>query len=151
MRRLQALCLFACVIAAPAWGGCGEGGAASGATVSVYVAGPLCGEAHREVEGGGGGAGDLEVRVVCLAAVARGGRSDLATAGANARRATEDSTAVAFVEVPGGAAKFTQSIVENADIAWVETRSAAPALRRILEALEGAGSSPRKAVLDEVG
>jgi hypothetical protein len=127
--------------------GCGEGEAAGGATVSVYVAAPLCSEAQSQE----GRVDDLEVRVVCLPARAEGGGTDLAAAGADARRATEDSTTVAFLEVPGPAARFSQSIVRAADIAWVKTSSGATAMRHVLRALEGDGSSPRQAVLDEVG
>ncbi|HET7507026.1 MAG TPA: hypothetical protein VFJ53_01590, partial [Solirubrobacterales bacterium] len=117
MRRLQALLFGLCALLVAA--GCGEGGAASGATVSVYMAAPLCGQAS------GGRAGDLKVRLVCLAPVERGGKVDLAAAGADARRATEDSTAVAYVEAPGPAADFSRSIVEAADIGWIETDSGA--------------------------
>lgn len=146
MRRLQALSFVVLVVAVAAFAGCGTGGASSGATVSVYVAAPLCEEAQKE----GRAAGDLEVRVVCLPP--SGTRQvDLAAAGAAARRATEDSSSVAFLEAPGPAAKFSQAIVEAADIAWIETSSGSTAMRRIDRALEGDGSSPRKAVLDEVG
>lgn len=132
--------------------GCGEGGAASGATVSVYVAKPLCADAQRELAKAGGGAGDLEVRAVCLAPVEAKGAADLAAAGADARRATEDSTAVAFLEAPGPAARFSRSVVGAANIAWVETSSGAVALRHVLRALGDAGSSsPREAVLKQVG
>jgi hypothetical protein len=126
--------------------GCGGGGASAGATVSVYAAAPLCREA-----GKGAPAGDLTVRVVCLPPVEKGGEADLAAAGADARRATEDSSSVAYLEAPGPAAKFGRTVVESADIAWIETSSAAVAMHRIVRALEGDGSSPRKAVLDEVG
>lgn len=143
MRRLPALLLGLCALLIAA--GCGEGGAASGATVSVYMAAPLCARAS------GGRAGDLKVRLVCLAPVEKEGRVDLAAAGANARRATEDSTAVAYVEAPGPAAEFSRSIVEAADIAWIETSSGSGAMKRILSALEADTSSPRRAVLDEVG
>jgi hypothetical protein len=142
MRRLAAF--FLVVLAAIA--GCGEGGAASGATVSVYAAAPLCRAAGKRVH-----AGDLTVRVVCLAPVERRGRVDLATAGADARRATEDSTSVAYLEAPGPAARFSRPVVESAGIAWIETSSASAAMHRIVSALEAGGSSPRKAVLDEVG
>jgi hypothetical protein len=135
---LLALALFA---------GCGEGGAASGATVTVYAAASLCREAAKS----DGQVGDLVVHVVCLAPVEAGGRADLARAGADARRATEDSTAVAYLELPGAAAPFTQSIVEAANIAWLKTSSGAGAMRRVRSALEASGSSPRQAVLDEVG
>ena len=151
MRRLQASCLVLAVTSALAAAGCGAGGAQSGATVSVYVVPPLCDEARREVDAAERRAGDLEVRVLCLPRVERGGRADLAMAGANARRAIEDSGSVAFLESPGPAAASTRSIVENADVAWVETSSAAAPVHRILQALEEHPSSPRQAVLDEVG
>lgn len=148
MRRLEALSLAVLATASLALAaGCGEGGAAAGATVSVYAAAPLCREAARS----DGRAGDLVVHVICLAAVEQGGKADLAAAGAGARRATEDSTAVAYLEAPGPAAPFSQSIVEAANIAWLKTSSASAAMRRIRSALEGDGSSPRQAVLDEVG
>lgn len=143
MRRLQALLLGLCALLPAA--GCGEGGAASGATVSVYMAAPLCGQAS------GGRAADLKVRLVCLAPVEKGGKVDLAATGADARRATEDSTAVAYVEAPGPAARFSRSIVESADLAWIEASSGSKAMQRIFSALEGDDSAPRQAVLDEVG
>jgi hypothetical protein len=148
VRRFRALCLAVLATAALALAaGCGEGGAAAGATVTVYAAAPLCKEAAKSA----GRAGDLVVHVVCLAPVDQGGRADLAAAGANARRATEDSTAVAYLEDPGPAAPFSQSIVEAANIAWLKTNSGAAAMRRIRSALEGDDSSPRQTVLDEVG
>jgi hypothetical protein len=128
--------------------GCGGSGVSGGATVSVYVAAPLCKEAEGEV----GDAGDLEARVVCLPAVEKGGKADLVAAGANARRATEDSTSVAFLEAPGPAAGFSRSIVESAKVAWLETRDGAEGMRRLSRALEERGStSPREAVLEQVG
>jgi hypothetical protein len=142
MRCLSALLL----ILFGAIAGCGEGGAAGGATVSVYVAAPLCREAGKKLP-----AGDLTVRVVCLPAVEKRGGVDLATAGADARRATEDSTSVAYLEAPGPAAKFSRPVVESADIAWIKTSSPATAMHRIVSALEGDSSSPRRAVLEEVG
>jgi hypothetical protein len=132
--------------------GCGDSGTSAGATVSVYVAAPLCEEAQREVERARGEAADLKVRAVCLPPVESRGGAKLAVAGANARRASEDSTSIAFLEAPGPAARFSQSIVESAEIAWVEADSGSTAMRRVLDALDEAGSSsPRVAVLDEVG
>jgi len=151
VRRLQALCLAVCAAAAVAVGGCGEGGAQSGATVSVYVVAPLCQEARREVDDAGRRAGDLKVRMLCQRQVEDGGQADLALAGVAARRATEDSSSVAFLVAPGPAAPFTRSIIEAADVAWVETDRAAAPVGRVLRALEGDGDSPREAVLDEVG
>lgn len=132
--------------------GCGGEGASSGATVSVYAAAPLCREVQGEVRSIGGKAGDLAVRAVCLPTVKAKKGVDLPVAGNNARRATEDSTAVAFLEAPGAAARFGRSIVEAANLAWVETSSGSAAAHRVLRALAAAGSSPpREAVLDEVG
>jgi hypothetical protein len=147
VRRLQASCLAFCAVAAFASGGCGDGGAQSGATVSVYAASALCKEARQS----GREAADLEVRTVCLPPAEKDGKTDLAVAGANARRVTEDSTSVALLEAPGPAAEFSQPIVEAADIAWVETSSGATAMRRVLAGLEQESSTPRQAVLDEVG
>jgi hypothetical protein len=145
------LLVFAIGIAG-AGAGCGEGEVADGATVRVYVSAPLCKGALRELRRAGGEAGDLKARAVCLAPVGRSRHGDLATAGANARRATEDSTSVAYLEAPGPAARFTRSVVEAAGIAWLETRSGAAGARRVLRALEERGSaSPRSAVSDQVG
>jgi len=153
VRRLPALCLSALLLAVVALGtGCGEGGVEGGATVSVYVAAPLCKAARGALGKAGGKADDLEVQALCLPPVEAGGGVDLATAGANARRATEDSSSVAYLEAPGLAAKFSQSIVEAANIAWLQAGSGATAMREVLKALEERGSSsPRAAVLDQAG
>jgi hypothetical protein len=95
---------------------------------------------------------ELEIRLVCLQPAEKKGITDLAVAGSNARRATEDSTSVAYLEAPGPGAKFSQSIVEAADVAWLETSSGATAMDEVLEALEERDSStPRSAVLDQLG
>lgn len=153
MRRLPTLCsALLLATAAVVGGGCGEGGAASGATVSIYVAAPLCKEARQELRRAGGKAGDLDVHAVCLPPVAKPTGVSLATSGSNARRATEDSTAVAYLESPDPAAEFGRSIVESAQIAWLETDSGLKATHEVLKALEGRGSaSPRGAVSDQVG
>jgi hypothetical protein len=131
--------------------GCGGGGVSAGATVAVYVAPSLCREA-RGVASVAQGRSDLMTRVVCLAAAEPGGGTALAVAGRNARRATEDSTAVAFLEAPGPTAKFTRSIVDAAGVAWIEAASGRSAMSRVIAALDGRGSaSPRSAVLDQVG
>lgn len=151
MRRLLALCSGVLLLVFLA-GGCGEGEVAGGARVSVYAAALLCGEARAALRKEGGKADELDVHLVCLPPVEKKGAADLAVAGANARRATQDSSAVAFLEAPSRVAKFTHSIVESADLAWVETGSGAAAMRQVLRALEERGSStPRGAVLDQVG
>jgi len=128
--------------------GCGGSGVGGGGLVSIYVAAPLCQEAEREVRA----ARDLEARATCLPPVEKGGKADLAAAGANARRATEDSTSVAYLEAAGPGARFTEPIVDAAGIAWFETSSGSEGVRRVLRAVEVRGSSsPREAVLKEVG
>jgi hypothetical protein len=149
--RLPTLVLL-CALLGPAAlvVGCGEGGVAGGATVSVYVTKPLCAAAGGELEKEGKRVGEVRVRIVCLPPVQRHGRADLATAGANARRATEDSTAVAFLEATGPAAKFTESIVQAANIAWLESNDGATAMHRVLKALGDNPSSPRSDVRESL-
>ena len=120
--------------------GCG-GGDASGATVTVYVAKPLCAAAKSELSSHGATAGKFKVAVDCLASTERsGGRVDLATDGSNSRRATEDSSAVATLEEAGPATKFTRPILETAGIVLVTSSSGDTGMSRILEAVESAGS-----------
>jgi hypothetical protein len=115
--------------------GCGEGeGVAGDAVVAVYVAAPLCPGSQLER------AREVRVRFVCLEPVERGGRLDLAQIGANARRATEDSASVAYVEQAGAAARFSRSIVESAGIAYVVDRSG-EAIERVLETIEATGGA----------
>ncbi len=148
MRRLSIPLLVWALLALALLGmGCGESGVASGATVTVYAAAPLCKGAEGQLAREGARAGGVRVRIVCLPPVERHSRADLATAGANARRATEDSTSIAYLEAPGPAAKFSATIVESANIAWIFTTSGATATHSILKALEDRGSSsPRDAV-----
>lgn len=120
--------------------GCGEEGVSSGATVRVYAGAPICAEAKRELAAQGAKAGEVEVRVECLARAESGGRLDLATIGANARRATEDSTAIAYLEPRGPANRFSRTIVEESGIAWIAASSGAAAMRQVLTAVSEAGS-----------
>jgi hypothetical protein len=120
--------------------GCG-GGDASGATVSVYVAAPLCGAAKAELAAHGAAAGSFHVAERCLAPSEKaGGGVDLATNGANSRRATEDTSAVAALEPPGPGTKFSSAILESAGIPLVVNRSAGKGMKRIIEAIESAGT-----------
>lgn len=114
---------------------------ADGATVTAYVALPLCGDAKRELEKEGAGAGEVKVRLICLARTGGSGRLDLAAVGANARRATEDSTTVAYVEDRGPGNRFARPIVEEAGIAWVGARDGGVAIAAVLDALDAADSS----------
>jgi hypothetical protein len=123
--------------------GCGGDSVTAGATVRVYVGADLCSEAR----GADGEAGDLHVEAICVDPVESGGRLDLATIGANARRATEDSSAIAYVETRGPANRFAQTIIEEAGIAWTLASSGEKAVQRVLAAVESAGSGPLR---DEV-
>jgi hypothetical protein len=157
----MALLLLLLVVLAPV--GCGEEGAAGGATVTVYVSAPLrgakaeagrrlCDEAREQAAQGQGGEG-LRLRVVCLDA-SEGDRAwTLARVGANARRATEDSTAVAYVGEPDPEARRqSRPIVDAAGIAQlggVTGREAMAAVRAAIA--EGDESEPRQAVFDAEG
>jgi hypothetical protein len=132
--------------------GCGEGeGVAEGATVTAYVAAPLCDEAKRELEREGARAGDVRVRILCLPSVESGGRLALATVGANARHATEDSTTVGYLEAPSSAARFSRPILEEAGIASIDGSSGKAAMTRLLSAIREADpSSLRESVREAV-
>ncbi|HEY3434690.1 MAG TPA: hypothetical protein VGK41_03465 [Solirubrobacterales bacterium] len=160
-KRAGAVPLLVVLLALVA-GGCGEGGAEEGATLTVYVSAPLSGaeaevgrpictearaEARRSGEPGG-----FALRVVCLDAAVPEGRWTLAQVGANARRATEDSTTVAYLGEPERAARRQSlPIVEAASIAELGERSGEEALAKVAAALEGSDSNdPRQAVLDAV-
>lgn len=161
MRRLLAI-LAAPALLAVLLSGCGEEGAAAGATVRIYVSAPLrgpealvgrrlCDEA-REQAGQGKGDEEHELRVICLDASV-GGSWTLAQVGANARRATEDSTAVAYVGEPDAAArKQSRPIVEAAGIAELGGLSGREAVAKVVKAMEeGDASQPRDAVFDAFG
>lgn len=120
--------------------GCGGGeGASEGATVTAYADAPLCAGAKQELRSHGGEAGDLHVRVACLPRSRNGRSLDLATLGANARRATEDSTTVGYLEASDPrAARFTRPILESASIAWISRSSGKAAMTKLLQAIEDA-------------
>lgn len=131
--------------------GCGGDSVADGATVRVYLSADLCADAQWELSGPEAEASSLEVEALCLKGAESGGDLDLATIGANARRATQDSAAVAYVEPKGPANRFAQPIVEEAGIAYLTASSGAQAARRVLQAVEEAGSgSIRDEVRDEL-
>jgi hypothetical protein len=124
-----------------------------GAIASVYVAAALCAEAERELAGGEGRAGDVRVRVVCLPRAESSQKLHLAAVGANARRATEDATAIAYIGEPTRAAsRFSESILEAAGIAQLPEPSGASAMRKLLRAVDEAddGGSLRASVLDQL-
>jgi hypothetical protein len=133
---------------------CGEeGGIADGATVTSYVAASLCDTAKGELERAGGRAGDVRVRIVCLPETSSTGRLNPATIGANARRVSEDSTAIAYAEPAGVANRYGPPIIESAGIAVILTSSGELAMTRILHAIRepGDSDSPRTAVAEALG
>ena len=138
---LPAGALVAAAVLGLAVVGCG-GGDAAGATVSVYVAAPLCAGAKSELAAHGAAAGHFTVAVRCLAPSERvGGGIDLARTGSNSRRATADTSAVATLEPPGPGTKFSRPILESAGVPLVTARSGGSGLKQILSAVEAAGSS----------
>jgi len=162
LKRLLAILLVPVALAVLV-GGCGEEGAAAGATVRVYVSAPLrgpeaaagqrlCDEAREQATHGRGGEGQ-ELRVVCLDASGKGGAWTLAQVGANARRATEDSATVAYLGEPEpGAREQSRPIVEAAGIAELGGLSGRVAVTKVAKAMEeGDASQPRDAVFDAYG
>lgn len=120
--------------------GCG-GGDSEGATVSVYIAAPLCKAAKSELASHGMTAGKFKIAARCLAPSGRtGGGVDLAADGSNSRRATSDTSAVATLESPGPGNKFTRSILESAGIPLVTSSSGGRGMKSVIEAVESAGS-----------
>jgi branched-chain amino acid transport system substrate-binding protein len=108
----------------------------------VYVAAPLCAEAEQELARAGAKAGDVRVRVVCLPRAESSRKLDLAQIGANARRATEDSSSIAYIGEPTRAAsRFSEPILEEAGIAQLPETAGATAMKKLLQAVEEAGSS----------
>lgn len=161
MSRLLVVPLLVLLVALAS--GCGEEGAAGGATVTVYVSAPLrgaeaeagrrlCDEA-REQAGQGRGGEELRLRVVCLDASGLDGAWTLAQVGANARRATEDSTAVAYVGEPDPEARRqSRPIVDAAGIAQLGGTTGREAVAAVTAAIaEGDESDPRQAVFDAEG
>lgn len=155
--------LIACLLGAALLAGCGEGGAEAGARVTVYVSAPLhgaeAGAGRRLCEGArseGARTGEVEglkLEVVCLDAAGGAGRWTLDQVGANARRATEDSTAVAYVGEPDPEArKQSRPIVAAAEIAELGGVSGAEAVAAVVAAIrDGDADHPRDAVFKAEG
>jgi hypothetical protein len=93
------------------------------------------------------------VRVICLPNAESTRKLDLAAIGANARRATEDSTAVGYIGEPTDAAsRFSEPILEAAGIAQLAQISGIAAMKKLLQAVGQAGDSDplRESVLDQL-
>jgi branched-chain amino acid transport system substrate-binding protein len=136
--------------------GCGGGQAVGeGATATVYAADGACAAAKRELAGAGGAAGRLRLRLSCLPPVRREGRLDLGRIGANARRAVEDSTTVGYIgELEPAATRFSETILDEADIAQLSGMGGEAAMRRLLRAIEEAdleAGGLREQVRDALG
>jgi hypothetical protein len=155
--------LLALVLVAVGAAGCGEEeGVADGAAVAAYVEEPLCGKgAYAAVVQNESGDG-VGVKFVCLPAargpelsqgVGGGRQIDLATAGGNARRATEDSRTVAYIAVDDpGVGRFTHPILEGAGIGWITADSRREAMRSLSEAIfEADMNELRAGVRDALG
>jgi hypothetical protein len=110
----------------------------------------LCGGARQELQARDGRAGELRVRAVCLPSPHESKKLNLATLGANARRATEDSTTVAYLEASDPrAARFTRPILEAAEVPWISEQSGKAAMSRLLKLLKEAGSGSLREQLQE--
>jgi len=124
--------------------GCGGGeGVAEGATVSVYAVAPSCAGAKRVLARHGARSGEVRVRLVCVGDSESGRVWTLAAVGANARRASEDSSTVAYVaDRDPTAARFSRPILESAGIAQLSPGpSGAAAMTKILAAIGEADTS----------
>ena len=146
------LLLLGAVLAVAAVG-CGEEGAEEGAELTVYVSAPgqrLCDEARAEAQGVKT-AGDHTLRVVCLDVGPKGGGT-LAKVGSNARRATEDSTTVAYIGEPDRETrKQSQPILGTAEIAQLGEFDGREAIKTVIAAIdEGDSEDPRAAVFDAI-
>jgi hypothetical protein len=84
----------------------------------------------------------VRLRLVCLDDTGGARRWRLAAVGANARRAVEDSTTVAYIgEMESGPTRFSQPIVEAAEIGQVPGPSGKRAMAKVLSAIEAAGAA----------
>jgi hypothetical protein len=162
-RASRALVLVAAAFAVIA-AGCGEEGAEADAPVTVYVSAPLhgaeatagkrlCEGARNEAARSGGKVEDLQLEVVCLDAAGGTGRWTLEQVGANARRATEDSTTIAYVGEPDPRAREqSRPIVAAAEIAELGGVSGEEAVASVVAAIrEGDASEPRSSVFQAEG
>jgi hypothetical protein len=139
-----------CVLLIGAAGCGGGGGVSSDAVVTAYVEAPLCAAAKQELARHSGRAGDLRVQAICLPGPHEAKKLSLATLGANARRATEDSTAVAYLEAPDPeASRFVHPILETAEVPWISAKSGSVAMSRLLTLIPEADSGSLRESLRE--
>jgi hypothetical protein len=153
LARTRWVLLLLTAVSAVAVAGCGEEGAQEGATLTVYVSAPgqrLCDEARAEAREKRT-TGEYILRVVCLGTGSRDGGT-LAKVGSNARRATEDSTTVAYVGEPDRQTrKQSQPILNAAEIAQLANLNGREAIKTVIAAIdEGDSDDPRAAVYDAI-
>jgi hypothetical protein len=147
---LGATLAVSCVLLIGAAGCGGGGGVSSDAVVTAYVEAPLCASAKQELARHDGRAGDLRVQAICLASPSQAKKLSLATLGANARRATEDSTSVAYLEAPDPkASRFVHPILETAEVPWISASSGKAAMSRLLTLIPEADSGSLRQSLRE--
>jgi hypothetical protein len=147
MRRATATASCGLLLAAA---GCGSGGVSEDAIVTAYVEAPLCAAAKQELARHNGRAGDLRVQAICLSSPREAKKLSLATLGANARRATEDSTTVAYLEAPNpSASRFVHPILETAEVPWISASSGKTAMSRLLTLIPDASSGSLRESLRE--
>ena len=151
MARRRAAALAAAALALAGIVGCGEsGGVEDGATVTAYVVAPLCPDATQALVSAGSDAGSVQVRAVCLPPAHSDGKLDLAAIGAGARRATEDSSSIAYIEPPDpAAARFSETILESAGIPLIVNSSGAAAISELRKALREADSGSLRDSVNE--
>lgn len=159
-RAAAALCALLAAVAGVA--GCGEeDGVGDGAVVTAYAEESVCGNlgafsALVQTQAGE----TLPLKVFCLPdargaalgqGVGGGTQVDLARAGANARRASQDSRTVAYLEAPDPAVgRFTHPILEAAGIGWLSTEATGMrALRELSDLVAQSGSSSVRADVRE--
>ncbi len=84
----------------------------------------------------------MRVGVVCLPRSESPRGLDLAQIGANARRVTEDAGSIGYIGEPTRAAsRFSEPILETAGIAQLPQTSGKAAMKKLLKAVDEAGSS----------
>jgi hypothetical protein len=130
-------------------GGCGEEGVSEGAVLSAYVSHSLCAEARQVLEDAGSRAGDFRLRAVCVTDETGAGDARLAAIGAAARRATEDSSSVAYIGTRDRTAvRFSEPILEAAGVARISASSGSTSMRSLMRELRRGepGVPPRELV-----
>lgn len=157
------MALCALVLVAVGAAGCGEEeGVAEGAVVNVYVEAPLCEEGSSDVPVPLPEDAVFGARVVCLDDPGNPGgdrlgqgvggprRIDLATVGANARRATQDASTIAYLQRDDHAvSRFTRPILDAAGVGWIAADDLGSALRQLTRALAEADSNELRADVRE--